>query len=440
MDVVNEGLWRLLPGLGIGRLGSRCYVFDRHALRSPVLAFRTQRISERLHDVLDRLLKAGLADTPRPLMGVLALCSAAGAHRVVDLLIRKGFIVDATAARSRANLQDPLAQPFRATRFFHLPEDLPPDELEVALVGVPRASAQASLGVEFSPDALRLRSQQTLFWFDVYEHGLYSDASCNGRLPSTRCRGLRLGDLGDLGRAAATVADLFREIGAFNGTQLQPRGIRPIYVGGDHAITFPLVVTHARSHDRLCLIHFDAHNDLLFSDAAGYHHAAVIHSVLGHQHLDRILSLGLRTTLDPRTSVLHRLADRPELGERLRPYALRELKRMLAAPEEFRRLVRDVAGDRPCYLSIDLDVLSAASIGGRLSTPAGPGLEWGDLFAAVEHIFDAVPGQVIAADVVEYNVLAGEGPLGPTADDVLALIVRLAEGLSRRRDRATAGR
>src|SRR5579862_2235728 len=43
---------------------------------------------------------------------------------------------------------------------------------------------------------------------------------------------------------------------------LMDQGKRPVSLGGDHSITYPIVRAVARRHPELTVIHFDAHPDL----------------------------------------------------------------------------------------------------------------------------------------------------------------------------------
>ena len=45
-------------------------------------------------------------------------------------------------------------------------------------------------------------------------------------------------------------------------SSLLAQGLRPLALGGDHSITFPIVTAIARKYSALTILHFDAHPDL----------------------------------------------------------------------------------------------------------------------------------------------------------------------------------
>jgi arginase family enzyme len=57
--------------------------------------------------------------------------------------------------------------------------------------------------------------------------------------------------------------------------------------------------------------------------------------------------------------------------------------------------------NRLCYLTIELDVLSAEAIAEQLSTPAGPGLKWSELLKLIGCVVNEP--DVIAGAIVELN-------------------------------------
>jgi arginase family enzyme len=290
---------------------------------------------------------------------------------------------------------------FRNPSFFNVPDQIDDADALVGLVGVPVSANLESIGTENAPNQLR-RDSQRLFWFDVHDKGVYSEIGCDDSPPGLLCHGTVLKDFGDVGRDARTVGDLFGRLRELVHERLLPNGVRPVFVGGDHAVTFPIVDAYLAARPDLCLLHLDAHNDLFYTDHVDYSHAGPIRSLLLHSDLRQVFSFGLRTVGDPRVEPFTRVLARPELRERIHLYSLGAVGRWLARPEELRAHLRErVAPGVPCYLSIDLDVLSAEAISGALSTPAESGLEWQELYELVDVFFDTL--DVIACDVVEFN-------------------------------------
>src|ERR1700692_2742385 len=65
----------------------------------------------------------------------------------------------------------------------------------------------------------------------------------------------------DAGDLAFAEPDAFAAIEAGVRALLE-QGKRPVSLGGDHSITYPLVKAIARRHPELTIFHFDAHPDL----------------------------------------------------------------------------------------------------------------------------------------------------------------------------------
>jgi agmatinase len=238
-----------------------------------------------------------------------------------------------------------------------------------------------------------------------------------------------LADLGDVGNRARRVGELFDDLAAMVDRRFPPGGARPLFIGGDHAISWPIVAAFKRHHPNLQLIHFDAHNDLFYVENLSFHHANPIRGLLVQEQIATIASFGMRTHFDPRTAGYASLADLPLL-ERVQITPLLELRALLQQPERFRQALAPLAG-APCYLTIDLDVLSVSAMSGMFSAPAGAGLGWEELLLAVDLVFAEL--EVIAADVVE---LAPNFSATTTDADngLLALLALLIDGLARRRD------
>ncbi len=434
----------LLPALAAGRLGRAYYLYDGQARGAPIVFVPTQRVTERVYRVVSRLkaaVPAGEAWEPERLAGQFDQEPERG---VVRLLVERGYLEEVKEEKGPRDGGEvgltPAAvvsarEAFAATEakhFFNVPRlfGLPAqgeDDAQVAFAGVPFASLPISAGAAEAPAHLRRVSQRWANWFEVYERGVCCEAGIAGGLPRLLGQGVVLRDFGDVGAAARTVGELFAAAQQAVD-QLVGRRLPAVFAGGDHAVTVPLVSAYARHHPDLAVIQLDAHNDLFFLDGPAFNHAATASNLLLLSDVQRLLALGLRSDLDARTDTLRRIAASPEYASRLRLYSLAATKRLLtdaAALDE----VLATLGDRPCYLTIDLDVLTPAAIHGQVSTPAGGGLEWWELLQLVDALLARLP--LVACDVVEFNpargVAADDGP-----PKLLALLMLLIDGLARR--------
>ena len=132
--------------------------------------------------------------------------------------------------------------------FMRLPHITEPEELEIALLGIPfDGGTTYRPGARFGPRQVRQQSAIIRPWNPV----LNVD-------PFTK---YRIADYGDLSVNPLSIEDTFRRV----EEQMKPlldAGARPISVGGDHSVSLPLLRSVARVHGPVALIQFDAHNDL----------------------------------------------------------------------------------------------------------------------------------------------------------------------------------
>ena len=439
---------RLLPTADVATLGSHCYLFDRAALHENVIFIPTQRVSQQMSEVVRRLKAEWPNHEPQAYEVIEALFVTPPERAAVAELARAGYLEQvptlnmagasqpvpgADVAPTAGETISPevayfrervLNHFFKRPAFFHLPEQIDDTECEVGLVGIPVSLSRVSSGTVDAPSRLRRDSQRVGFWFDLCSQGIYTETGCDDSLPRLLCSGTRLKDFGDIGRDARTVGELFAEVARLIESRLLPNHILPVFIGGDHAVTFPVVDCYLRHYPDLVLLHLDAHNDLFYTEMVEFNPAGPIHALLAHSGLRKVLSFGLREPFN-------RMRRSGALDNRLHLYSVGALQRWLGQPSEFRaHLHEHVSADAPCYLTIDLDVLSAECIAGQLSTPAGPGISWRQLLELVA----LVMGQfnVIGCDIVEFNPHQKNRP-AEDERELTALLLELIDGLRRAR-------
>jgi guanidinopropionase len=233
--------------------------------------------------------------------------------------------------------------------FFKCPWDEDPNNCDIALVGVPHSSGNGSTERDqhLAPRAIRNLSG----WYRrAHQH--------YGIVPWDIAR---IHDLGDTPLPHAMVNDIsVQHIEAYYKT-IDAAGARPVSVGGDHAITGPILKAIAGKDakttggQKTALLHFDAHRDdyqhiphWLGSVRSAAHWA---HYTVVEEHVDpeRSVQLGIRgNPIKPRDDVNHSI-----LGYKL-----------ITADDFFRigieetvRIIRERVGDAPLYITFDLDVL-----------------------------------------------------------------------------------
>jgi agmatinase len=262
----------------------------------------------------------------------------------------------------------------------------------VALLGVPWDEHSSFLrGAALAPPAIRaaLRSPSTNL---STESGLDLETDP------------RFGDAGDLEIPPGAAALEAIERGA---ARVLDSGARVLALGGDHAITYPLLRAQAARHPGFTLVHLDAHPDLYDAfEGDRLSHACPFARILEERLVRRLVQVGIRTLN------AHQRAQTERFGvERI------EMKDW--RPD----LV--VEADGPIYVSIDLDVLDPAFAPG-VSHPEPGGLSTRDVIGLVQRL----RGPVVGADVVELNPTRDPDGLTARVAAKLAkeLAARLLEG------------
>jgi agmatinase len=192
-------------------------------------------------------------------------------------------------------------------------------------------------------------------------------------------------DLGEEGTFEDGGDLLLPEQGAFEvieksvGALLDKRQ-RPVCLGGDHSITYPIVRAFARTFNDLTIIHFDAHPDL-YDELQGnrYSHACPFARIMEEKLAKRLIQIGIRTMNGHQREQAQRLG--VEVFELSQLPAFEKLKTWC-----------------PVYLSFDMDVLDPAFAPGVSHREPG-GLSVRDV---IRHLH-SITGMIVGADMVEYN-------------------------------------
>lgn len=157
-------------------------------------------------------------------------------------------------------------------------------------------------------------------------------------------------------------------------------GAVPLFLGGDHSISYPTIAGIAEVHGPVNILHFDAHPDL-YDDFEGdpHSHASPFARIMEQGLARRLVQVGIRT-----------------LNRHCREQAERFGVEMVE--------MCDFSADRvpipsgPLYVSIDLDALDPAFAPGVSHFEPG-GLSTRDVISVLRR----VTGPIVGADIVEYN-------------------------------------
>lgn len=184
-------------------------------------------------------------------------------------------------------------------------------------------------------------------------------------------------DVGDLELGSGATA--FEQIET-NMVKLLERGARVLSLGGDHAITYPILKAYAARYDRLNVLHLDAHPDL-YDEFEGnrYSHACPFARIMEQRLAARLVQVGIRT---------------------INPHQRAQIERFGVEVVEMRDWQSgfELDFDGPLYLSLDLDVLDPAFVPGVSHHEPG-GLSMREVLRLIQGLH----APIVGADIVEYN-------------------------------------
>lgn len=235
-----------------------------------------------------------------------------------------------------------------------------------ALLGLPYDASSSYLrGAAQAPKAIReaLHCPSSNSWSEAGLDVLAPDA---------------LRDAGDVavpGEPAAVRAAIEAGVAA-----VLRRGLRPLCLGGDHSVTYPVLRAMRAVHPKLTILHIDAHADL-YGEFEGdrFSHACPFARIMEERLCDRLVQVGLRTL------TAHQRAQAATFGV--------EQIDMAAWSRGTRPAV-----EGPLYVSLDLDALDPAFAPGVSHWEPG-GLSTREVVGLIQ----SLPPTLAGADVVELN-------------------------------------
>ncbi len=181
---------------------------------------------------------------------------------------------------------------------------------------------------------------------------------------------LKGGDLGDFPVTPGYIHPSYQAIE--EGTQkILDKNAVPVVLGGDHSITLAELRAVAKKHGPVALVHFDSHSDLcdeVFGEK--YNHGTPFRRALEEGLLDAAhsIQIGMRGSLyDPDE---HKMA--AELGMKLIPaHKIREM-----GIEELLRQAVERVGNKPAFLTFDIDFVDPAYAPGTGTPEVGGFTSW----------------------------------------------------------------
>jgi agmatinase len=263
--------------------------------------------------------------------------------------------------------------------------------VDAAVLGIPFDTATSyRTGARFGPEAIRsasvlLRPYHPVLGVNVVES-------------------LSVVDYGDSPVSPGNIERTYGQVEETMGP-LVDAGVFGLALGGDHSITLAELRALVRRHGPLCLLQLDAHADT-WDEYFGqkYFHGSTFKRAVEEDLLDAGSSVqaGMRGSNYGADDI----GDAERLGFTVVPSEdLREL-----GADEYAGLVRQKVGERPVFLSFDIDFLDPAFAPGT-GTPEVAGFSTAEALAFLR----ALKGiNLVGADVVEVSP-AYDGPGQQTA-------------------------
>ena len=262
--------------------------------------------------------------------------------------------------------------------FARLPRISEVTRADVAVVGVPFDSGVTYRpGARFGPAHIRESSRLLRPYNPALEASLFASQ--------------QVADAGDIAVNPFSIDEAITTIERGARALLEQAGCL-LTLGGDHTIALPLLRAVSAVHGPVAVVHFDAHLDTWDTYfGAAYTHGTPFRRASEEGLLDRsgCLHVGIRGPLYSDAD----LTEDSELGFQV-----------VAAPEVedlgvagLAERIADRVGDRPVYVSVDIDVLDPAHAPGT-GTPEAGGLTSRELLATLRSFARL---NLVGADIVE---------------------------------------
>ena len=165
----------------------------------------------------------------------------------------------------------------------------------------------------------------------------------------------------------------------------------PLFLGGEHSITPPIVRAATECCDKISVLQFDAHADLRESYTGGkFSHASAMRRVL--DFTPNLVQVGIRSFSEEEF-----LACPQQIKALITP-------RMLLLDRE--RCIATILDSltEQVYITVDIDVFDPAFAPGT-GTPEPGGLDWFQVTEILRRVCEAK--SVVGADIVEVSPLGG---------------------------------
>ncbi|PTP46423.1 agmatinase [Vibrio splendidus] len=265
------------------------------------------------------------------------------------------------------------------------------NDADVVVLGAPLDMATSGRpGARMGPDAIR-RASVNLAWegkkfpwdFNVFEYTSVIDA-------------------GDLVFDCGDAEDLTQRLEAAADAILSS-GKTLLGLGGDHFITLPLLRAYGKKYGEMALIHFDAHTDT-YSQGSRYDHGTMFYHAPNEGLIspEHSVQIGIRT-------------EYKQEGHGFNVINAMQANDM--SVDEIIAQVKGIVGNKPVYLTFDIDCLDPAFAPGT-GTPVCGGLNSDKVLKIIRGLQGI---NMVGMDVVEVSPAYDQSEITALAGATIAL-------------------
>lgn len=274
-------------------------------------------------------------------------------------------------------------------------------DADLVVLGVPLDMATSGRpGARMGPDAIR-RASVNLAWegnkfpwnFNVFDRAKVIDA-------------------GDLVFDCGDAEDFTYRLEAAT-SEILKSGKTMLALGGDHFITLPILRAYAKHHGEMALIHFDAHTDT-YANGSSYDHGTMFYhapneGLISPKHS---VQIGIRTEYDQQDHGFN---------------VINAMEANDLSAEDIVAHIRDIIGNKPVYVTFDIDCLDPAFAPGT-GTPVCGGLNSDKVLKILRGLAGV---NIVGMDVVEVSPPYDHSDLTALAGATVALELMYAWAFNR---------
>ncbi len=274
-------------------------------------------------------------------------------------------------------------------------------EADLVVLGVPLDMATSGRpGARMGPDAIR-RASVNLAWegkkfpwdFNVFKRA-------------------KVIDVGDLVFDCGDAEDFTYRLEAATN-EIIKSGKTMLALGGDHFITLPILRAYAKHHGEMALIHFDAHTDT-YANGSAYDHGTMFYhapneGLISPKHS---VQIGIRTQYEQEDHGFN---------------VINAMEANDLDAESIVTRIRDIIGNKPVYVTFDIDCLDPAFAPGT-GTPVCGGLNSDKVLKILRGLAGV---NIVGMDVVEVSPPYDHSDVTALAGATIALELMYAWASSR---------